>query len=59
MHFSENLIIVEKVNNKTRKQKRFREKVHFQHLRKEHFFFLNFFVEKVKRGSETFKEIGI
>lgn len=59
MHFSENLIIVEKVNNKTRKQKRLRDEVHFQHLRKEHFFFLNFFVEKVELGSESFKEIGI
>jgi hypothetical protein len=39
VHFSKNLIIVEKVNNKTRKQKRFREEVHFQHLREEHFFF--------------------
>ncbi len=38
VHFSENLIIVEKVNNTTRKQKRFREEVHFQHLRKEQFF---------------------
>jgi hypothetical protein len=59
VHFCENLIFVEKVNNKTTKQKRLRDEVHFQHLRKEHFFFLNFFVEKVKLGSQSFKEIGV